>query len=169
MILSNYWKWLDVATTHATPYRDAPAVFVGLTLLDGKKLTSPIETAVQYQIASFVSTSLSSSIILRFGTGEHDLTPEDYCLAEDITNYFTDVRMSIQSSTEELNFVRTFTVSGLNLTELTQTITEVGITKGISSKWDYDQRFMLAIVKLDTPIEVPPQESFTAVINWVEG
>lgn len=115
---------------------------------------------------------------IQLGTGNNTYTGDEYCLANDITqnfsNVYTDYNNSYAvASQSQLYFPTNTSIKTLlmyqakNNSQTDQTITEIGlVARPPELDGTYDRTVLIAIYKLDSPITVKPGESFSKIIEF---
>lgn len=171
MILNNYWKIRWAIETLITVSSSAPyGIDVGLKDLGGVSRAITLRpypnNNVGYTYQAIVR--MNSGYNIRLGSGDNELTADDYALTNDVTSSFTNLTYNYVSDANN-HLRRVISISGQNNTNTDITITEIAYTKNLP----YDDatqscEVMYSIVKLDTPINVPANGTFSATFEWVE-
>lgn len=177
MVFSNYWKWQKGIQMYAKWNRASKSINLGLINEHGDSWNM----ACGYDNSSYIdwlsNLLLYSEYKMLLGTGDNQYEKDDYTIANDITDSFTNKTTTINMSVENGVSKRLFTYSGVNNSGSEKTITEVAYYKGIradasidggegSSNFNY---CLFAICKLDNPVVVAPNDSFTIAVEWAES
>lgn len=172
MILKNYWKWMEALTQVGTVSTWGPGINVGLKDITGANALIVVTSATSYDahIKTMNNFNLKSNYNVRIGTGQNELSSEDYCLKNDITSQITNFNVTLNTSADD-NHTRVITVTGQNFTNNEMVINEVAYTKTIYDGYDAvsTKEVMLAIAQLENPITVPSGSSFVVTVEWIEA
>lgn len=179
MVLSNYWKAYKICTEFNASYPTSPVEHRDYGLVD---INGDSVGLICYQVPYFYTpiTELTSNIHLkqfdeiRVGSGRGQIDVTDYCLFNDITNSITDPQFTVANSVMNDGVSTVIIYSGINQTQSSFTITEMGVCKTF---YDYDEAttsvvptnsVMIAKVQLAKPIIVQPDQPFTFNCEWIE-
>ncbi len=170
MILKNYWKWLENNQKNSFMDGNNINVNIGLKGLDGSNVNI-LQSSTDPGYRSYIANNqlLKAELSVRVGNGDTPVTPQDYCLENDLTSSLSNISYQFSSSTDN-NITRIISFSGNNLTNNVLTINKVAIVKGI---WSVPSGFsksdvMMAIIELEEPIVVQPSDNFNIVCKWLE-
>ena len=170
MILTNYWKWLNITQTTNAYNNDYynPTYNIGLIDLNGDETPiSPNTDSGGWESRNFENGAI------RFGSGTDDVAITDYSMNNDCTSSIGNIEYNMTSSGTEEGFSRTITVTGYNNSGSELTITEVGYAKAIQwySRDDgwHDNSILFCKTKLNTPLFLPAGANFLIDISWNEA
>lgn len=112
------------------------------------------------------------NISFRFGSGTTAPSYTDYALETDITDSsISNISFTTDSSASSEGAKTTYIITGVNSTNSSITISEIGLCKNFYTLYNnlLSVPFMLVKEVLDTPITVAARDSFTLTFEWVEG
>jgi len=167
MILSNYWKWLNGALTFnptSTSYTD-PTQDVGLIEIGGDP--AYISYSSSDPTRRYANRNINQGSV-RLGGGNGEIGYNDYAMSYDLINDLTISDWNILNGVSDAGLERTITVTGRNTSNSSVTITEVGYCKQVYSEEYGERSVLIAKNKLNTPLEVQPNESFYINMAWLE-
>lgn len=170
MILNNYWKWLNITqTTNAFSNDYYPPVYnIGLKNLSGSETAiSPNSDSGGWETRNFANAAV------RFGSGNDDITPDDYAMSSDCTDNIGSINVNVTSAASDDGITRTMVITGINNSGNDVTITEVGYAKVIQwysrdDGWHTDYA-LFSKTKLSEPLTLADGESFLINLAWNES
>lgn len=170
MILNNYWEWITQISKNLGLNQGGLSVDTAIKDLSGitKQLFVRAANSAQHLTAINRNLQFRGDLVVLLGKGTTEVTIDDYCLADDITDLITNKSTSVEVTSDE-NLKTIIVVTGTNLTDETIIIKEIGIKKTLTedgSNHTYDT--LLARKILDTPLEVPSNRHFTLTFEWIE-
>lgn len=166
MILSNYWKWLNAILTIDPYLSDGNSHDnVGMKDLSGNNVTSTFSSDDARRPWSARSFNNGG---VRLGSGNAEITVNDYAMSSDITDNIDDLNYTVNSAGTDEGLSRTIAISGINNTANNMTITEVGY---YINNYDYNNttyKVLMAKVKLTEPVIVATGGNFLINVEWLE-
>lgn len=162
MILNNYWQYLKVMMESGVTENTNMQTSM-------KKIGGNLAYYNPYYASN--NTQITQGGGVRLGTGTNTYTADDYELAEDITSSISSLNFTYASAAEDDKLRRIITITGANSTNDSIVITEAAFTKGmqyVSGGYIRTDEVMFNIAKLETPVTVPPANSFVIVLEWDE-
>ena len=178
MILNNYWNLmagmagLTFAWSNDTDEYDD----IGLKDTNGSSLLINPHTTDQGGssadvVANWNPRAKLSAII---GEGTTEPTASDFALGDDVTNDMSNYSVTVNTSATNGEISTVITITGMNNTAVTITISEVGIVKEITTTqgnaYTHVKKDCLLVKHLlDTPKTVAPGEGFTLTLEWLES
>ncbi len=167
MILANYWKWLNGATTlntDSSSYYD-PSQDVGLIGLGGEPALVSFASSIADR--RYKNRNIAQGMV-RLGGGNGDIAYNDYAMSDDLINETYIDNWNITSGVSDAGLERTITVTGRNTSDSAITITEIGYAKYVETEQDGSQYVLIAKTKLNAPINVEPNDTFFVNMSWLE-
>lgn len=173
MILNNFWTLKGYVDANSCPCVGSSTVNLGLKRKsDG--VSMPFANDLTLNIAGLLSTNytIRKGLKVFVGSGTTEPTTNDYALENDVTNSFSNVVTTCNTSTEESKITTVVTISGTNTTENAITIAEIGVGKDIAYDWNganlRTQEVLFIRHVLDTPKVVESGEGFMQTFAWDE-
>lgn len=171
MILNNYWEWLaQISNNIQIGASSSASIDTTIKNLSGvtQKLYVHAPTSSDPITAITRNISLRNNLGVLLGKGTTEVTADDYCLADDITSQITNLSTSINVIADE-NLKTIIVVTGTNSTSAAIIISEIGITKALSS-YSTSAPFDTLVARklLDTPLVVPINKNFALTFEWLE-
>ena len=184
MLLKNFWRVFRIVNTNTLLVQNstnpAPGIVSGYKDISGNTASCKYAYGVRFNAWSYTQYGASNALasILSgcssvVGSSDTEVSPDDYCLANDITSSFANVQNTVTWSDvgDDFNMIISFT--GTNSTDSDITIREVGIKKSVcaSANATLDQGsfnnvstvLLIGRMVLDTPVVVHAGD--TANIN----
>ena len=181
MILNNGWN--IIGTVPSISYNGLSAVDTGLSVTDINGVSHILCLPYQWdhnmdqESKAFIYTCnpkmYLNGLWVKIGTGTTPPTLTDYCLENDVTNQFKNIKMTMNSTVNNGRGIITFIITGTNPGGVTHKITEIGIGKLCTCDWDtstsslmYVKDIMYIREVLDNPFFVHPGQGFTLSLEW---
>ena len=182
-MLDNWYKLRNLYETLSdvkTSTPQTPATNTGIIDVTNYEV-SPTVVAVYYKADTDWIFGWAYSLNKKFiqlGTGNNTYTGDEYCLANDITqnfsNVYTDYNNSYAiASQSQLYFPTNTSIKTLlsyqtkNISQTDQTITEIGlIARPPELDGSLDRAVLIAVYKLESPVTVKPGETFSKIIEF---
>lgn len=179
MILKNYWEALRLYVAEATEDNTSISYMNhGLKALAGTIASINHYTSTGTTInTSYTPNALKNMDLrktnfeMRVGSGTAAPTATDYALGNDITSYFSNTSLQVDSISTTNGLQTTYIFSGTNSTSSDLTITEIGLAKKFLTTDHSTNGSVCLLTKnlLDNPITVAAGDNFTLTFEWVEG
>ena len=171
MILKNYWDVMNNIMTEASVGTTKTETVKGT---DGNDVTylcaaSNNSYEMQYVISN---ANLKGDVSMVVGTGDDDVTFNDYSLDTDVTSSISDTSLTVNHVTTSTGAKVVYTFSGTNDTANPITISEMGITKVLktgSTGTPTTGTVLLAREVLSEGVVVPAGSGFVLTFEWTEG
>lgn len=169
MILNNYWEWITQISANLALNAGALSIDTAIKDLNGTTQQLFVHAASSAQHLTAINRNLTfrGDLVVLLGKGTTEVTVDDYCLADDITDTISNKNTTVNVTSDE-NLKTIIVVTGTNLTNEPITITEVGIKKTLSTGNTGTFDTLLVRKLLDTPLEVPSNKHFTLSFEWIE-
>lgn len=171
MILKNYYIWHYLV--EALAWGGSDVGNLGMKNLKGVGIGGMYAGNPSLQSGSWYTAmtqwNVFDNLEAHVGTGNNTYTKDAYALANDITEYFSNVVMSRNYVVEDGEYKRLFTITGTNSTGNTLTISEIGIVKTRIMYGGYsEEKALFAIAQLAEPITVATGEQFKVKVEWID-
>lgn len=162
MILSNYWKWLDLILKNSFGSGSSDTA-TGMKDVSGN--TGYMDMSSDTRAINCRDFN-DGSIYL--GSGDDEITANDYAMSDDCTSNIGNLNYTINSAGTDEGLARTITITGYNASESELTITEAGYAKRTVSYNHSTQYIIMAKTKLNEPLTVPSGSNFLINLAWNE-
>ena len=181
MVLYNYYNllaWLSNYTSGGY-YGGSATVYPSNTYTMESSKTGVAMRLYDHE--SISSGYMLSNIGLWIGSGNTEVTPDDWKLANDVTSSFSSISRSSNRSVINVDGVSkiqvTCTFNGVNNTSDPITIREIGMSKAYARESnqriyvDMGEAYRTLYIRevLDAPVTVPSGSTFTCTLTWVIG
>lgn len=178
MILNNYWNLMAgmAGLTFAWSNDVDEYDDIGLKDTNGSSLLINPHTTDQGGnsadvVANWNPRAKLSAVI---GNGAQNPTASDFALGNDVTDDMSNYSVTVNTSATNGEISTVITITGMNNTGDTITISEVGIVKEITTTQGttythVKKDCLLVKLLLDTPKTVAPGEGFTLTLEWLES
>ena len=171
MILNNYWIYKNWAESTGWNGLTAAAYSDNYyKTIDGEDMQLVVQNSndnIRHNIC------IKDQLSARVGTGTTEPTANDYRLGTDVMSSLSNVVTTCNTSSSDDNKVVTvITISGVNNTNSTLELTEIGVTKTALGKVGggiANHALLFIRSLLETPKVVAPGEGFFLTFEWVES
>lgn len=177
MILRNYWEALRLYVAEATE-DDIATSFINHELKALSGSAASINHYTSFTVNQYYTPNAlrnmdlrKTNFEMRVGSGTATPTATDYALGNDITSYFSNTSLQVDSISTTNGLQTTYIFSGTNNTNSDLTITEIGLAKKFLATDNTTSGSVCLLTKdlLDSPITVAAGDSFTLTFEWIEG
>ena len=181
MVLKNYYNLLAYLSNYTSNsyYQRGTNVYPSNTYTMENSKTGVVMQL--YDCESISSAYMLSNIGLWVGSGNTEVTPNDWKLANDVTSSFTSISRTSNRTIIEVDGVSklqvTCTFIGKNNTSDPITIREIGLSKSYAKDTrqqiyvDMGEAYRTLYIRevLSAGVTVPAGGTFTCTLTWVIG
>ena len=174
MVLDNYWKLKATASQNHLWVDGGVQLWYDTSIydMDGVRIVR-IQTSYGGTSSNAYDAwkllCLRSNLNFKVGSGAVAPTSSDYALTADITSNFGALNM-ISNTYADNGLATDINISGINATNSTQTINEIGLYISTAIQQSTGIRKILLVHELlDQPINVPASKGFSITFRWVEA
>ena len=179
MVLSNYYASLAWFSNNTSNYTSGGTWYYPSGVYSIQDTKTALWCCL-YDYDAILSGYNLNYLALWIGSGNTEVSPSDWKLASDETSNFNNIQRTQSRSVIDVDGVPkiqiTCTFSGVNNTENSITIKEIGMTKSYtrasSTAPNYSNKENMALFireLLNTPVTVAPGQTFTCSLTWVIG
>lgn len=172
MILNNYWSFAAYVGTHNMTWMKYTDSVSGAKNTSGDTVTmiaGPNQNSGEWVEKASEDYALRKNLGAIVGAGTTEPTADDYALANDITNSISNFSCSVSTANDGGKLSTVVTITGVNNTANSITISEIGIYKNYyaDSGFNFERCLFIRHI-LDTPKTVASGSGFSLTFEWTE-